>query len=340
MTRREGFILAATLWALVALTIVAAYIDGFTETNVDNAHRTKLMLQAELDRRSTEATLLYLLATNRMSPRSLLIENEQRFSDFDTMLDDEADSELSLAGVRYAGLGDTAFSIQDENGLVSVNTPSDPLFGAMMKSVGVSAPDLARLIPRVADYIDLDDRLTLDGAETRAYLEAELPPPPNWFLWTPMELSRVLGAASMLDHEQWRRLRNMATTRHLLSVNFNTMPEDVAMAVFGVEREALDAFFAERAENRVASMDQLFELTGRRPPVDPGILAVMPSYFLRITTWSRSGGARAIVGITLTPASLIAPWRTEYRYSEPVDHARPIEQTQMPLLGGLPPEAT
>ena len=141
------------------------------------------------------------------------------------MLDDEADSELSLAGVRYAGLGDTAFSIQDENGLVSVNTPSDPLFGAMMKSVPASPRrTLARLIPRVADYIDLDDRLTLDGAETRAYLEAELPPPPNWFLWTPMELSRVLGAASMLDHGQWRRLRNMATPRLLLSVNFNTMP--------------------------------------------------------------------------------------------------------------------
>ncbi|MCY3840631.1 MAG: hypothetical protein OXH09_18610, partial [Gammaproteobacteria bacterium] len=53
-----GFILAATLWALVALTVVAAYIDGFTETNIDNAHRTKLMLEAELDRRSTEATQL------------------------------------------------------------------------------------------------------------------------------------------------------------------------------------------------------------------------------------------------------------------------------------------
>lgn len=339
MTRHQGFILAATLWALVALTIVAAYIDGFTETNVDNAHRTKLMLQAELDRRSTEATLLYLLATNRMSPRSLLIENEQRFSDFDTMLDDEADSELSVAGVRYAGLGDTAFSIQDENGLISVNTPRDPMFSAMMKSVGVTAPDLARLIPRVADYIDLDDRLTLDGAETKAYREAELPPPPNWFLWTPMELNRVLGAASLFDHGQWRRLRNMATPRHLVSVNFNTMPEDVALAVFDVEREALDAFFAERAEHRVASMDQLFELTGRRPPVDPGLLAVMPSQFLRITTWWRNGGARAIVGITLTPASLIAPWRTEYRYSEPVDHDEPIEQTQMPLLGGLAPEA-
>lgn len=335
-----GFILAATLWALAALAIVAAYINGFTETNVDNARRTKLMLEAELDRRSTEATLLYLLATNRMSPRGLLIENEQRFSDFDTVLDDEADSELSLAGVRYAGLGDTAFSIQDENGLVSVNTPRDPLFGAMMKSVGVSAPDIARLIPRIADYIDLDDRMTLDGAETKAYREAELPPPSNWFLWTPMELNRVLGAASLIDHGQWRRLRNMATPRHLISVNFNTMPEDVAAAVFGVEPEALDAFFAERAENRIASVDQLFELTGKTPPVDPGLLAVMPSQFLRVTTWWRGGGPRAIVGITVTPASLIAPWRTEYRYSEPVDHARPIEQTQMPLLGGLSPEAT
>ena len=333
-----GFILAATLWALVALAVVAAYINGVTETNVDNAYRTKLMLQAELDRRSTEATLLYLLATNRMSPRSLLIENEQRFADFDTVLDDESDAELNLAGVRYAGLGDVAFSIQDENGLVSVNTPRDALFGAMMRSVGLTAPDLARLIPRVADYIDLDDNLSLDGAESKAYREAELPPPSNWFLATPMEMNRVLGAASLIDHGQWQRLRNMATPRHLLSVNFNTMPEDVAAAVFGVEREALEAFFAERAEHRIANVDQLFELTGRRPPVDPGLLAVMPSQFLRITTWWTGGGPRAIVGVTLTPASLIAPWRTEYRYSEPADHTRPLLPTGMPLLGGIPPD--
>ncbi|MCY3620143.1 MAG: type II secretion system protein GspK [Gammaproteobacteria bacterium] len=333
-----GFILAATLWALVALAVVAAYINGFTETNIDNAHRTKLMLQAELDRRSTEATLLYLLATNRMSPRSLLIEYEQRFSDLDTRLDDEADSELSVAGVRYAGLGDTAFSIQDENGLVSVNSPRDPKFAAMMKSVGVSAPDLARLIPRIADYIDRDDRLSLDGAETNAYREAEQPPPPNWFLQTPMELSRVLGAADLVDHGQWRRLRNMATPRLLVSVNFNTMPEDVVAAVLGVEREALDGFFAERAENRIRSVDQLLELTGTRPAFNPGLMATTPSYFLRLTTWWVGGGPRTVVGITLTPGSMITPWRTEYRYSEPVDRAASLEETQVPLLGGTAPD--
>ena len=333
-----GFILAATLWALVALTIVAAYIDGFTEANIDTAYRTKLMLEAELDRRSTEATLLYLLATNRMSLHSLLIEYEQRFSDFDTRLDDDADGELSVAGVRYAGLGDTAFSIQDENGLVSVNSPRDPKFGAMMKSVGVSAPDLARLIPRVTDYIDRDDRLSLDGAETLAYREAQQPPPSNWFLQTPMELNRVLGAASLIDHDQWRRLRNMATPRLLISVNFNTMPEDVVAAVMGIEREALEGFFAERAEHRITSLDRLQELAGTRPAFHPGTMAATPSYFLRLTTWWVDGGPRTVVGITLTPGSMVAPWRTEYRYSEPVDRAVSIQETRIPLLGGSAPE--
>jgi len=74
-----GFILAATLWALAAVVVAAAYINGVTETNVENARQTKLMLQAELDRRSTEATLLYLIATNQMTHTSLLLETEQRF---------------------------------------------------------------------------------------------------------------------------------------------------------------------------------------------------------------------------------------------------------------------
>ncbi len=335
-----GFILAATLWALVALAVVAAYITDVTETNVENTRRTKLMLEAELDRRSTEATVLYLLSTNRMSHSSLLIEHEQRFADFDTMLDDTADGELSLSGDRYRGLGDTGFSIQDENGLISVNMPSDPLFGLMLESVGVSEEDVARLWPRVVDYIDRDDRRSLDGAEKKSYLDAGLPPPANWFLSTPMELNRVLGVKELIDQEQWRRLREMATPRLLVSANFNTMPVAVAKVVLGVEQEALDVFFAERAEHRIATLEHIHELTRASPPVDPGFIAVMPSLFLRITTWWRSGGPRTIVGVTLTPASLIAPWRTEYRYSEPSGDAVALKETPTPLLGGQTPEPT
>lgn len=333
----DGFILAATLWALVALSIVAVYVNGVTHTNIDNAHRNKLMLQAELDRRSTEATVLYLLATNRMGHASLLLEDEQRFAQYDEILDHDADGELSLAGERYAGLGDTGFSIQDENGLISVNMPTDPLFGLMMKSVGVSEKDLARLRPLVVDYIDMDDSRSLDGAEKQSYIDAGMPPPPNWFLSTPMELNHVFGAADLLDSEQWRQLRDMATPRLLVSVNFNTMPAAVATVALGVEQEALDAFFAARTERSIGTLEHVHELTRASPPVDPGFIAVAPSQYLRITTWWRGGGPRTVLGITLTPVSLMGPWRTEYRYSEPVDHAAPLSETPTVLLGGHPP---
>ena len=329
-----GFILAATLWALVALTVVAAYIDGVTRTTVEDTQQAKLMLEAELDRRGTEATLLYLLATNRMSHHSLLMEKEQRFSDYDTMLDGAADGALNLAGESYTGLGDTAFSIQDENGLVSVNAPTDPMFTRMVESLGVPARDAARLVPRVVDYIDLDDDLSLDGAEAFSYHRAGKPAPPNWFLATPMELNHVLGVGDLLDNAQWRRLRDLTTPRILVSVNFNTMPAPVAAAVLGVDDEALGPFLAERAETPVTSLARVGELTGQTPPTYHGLVAVLPSYFLRITTWWRGGGPRTVVGVTLTPGSLMGPWRKEYRYSEPADHSVPLQEPQTELLGG------
>ena len=357
-----GFILAATLWALVAVSVAAAYINGVTATNVENARQTRLMLQAELDRRSTEATLLYLIATNRMNHRGLLLETEQHFGDTaafanavargqsrpgqrplpgqrDPFGEQDPIGELSLAGEPYAGLGDTGFSIQDELGLISVNLPRDPLFTVMMKSVGVPEDDVARLVPRIVDYTDLNDRRSLDGAETRNYLDAGLPPPANWFLATPTEMNRVLGAAEMIDAGQWRRLRDMATPRMHAGVNFNTMPVPVAKAVLGVEPDVLDTFLAERAEHPIASYQRVEELTGASPPVDPVTVAVIPSRFLRITTWWRGGAPRSVVGITLTPASQLGPWRKEYRYSEPVDQQAPLEPAPTELLGGPPEEA-
>ncbi|MYJ75101.1 MAG: general secretion pathway protein GspK [Gammaproteobacteria bacterium] len=242
--------------------------------------------------------------------------------------------ELSLAGDPYAGLGDTGFSIQDELGLISVNQPRDPLFAAMMESVGVAEDDIARLVPRIVDYTDVNDRRSLDGAETHHYLEAGLPPPANWFLATPTEMNRVLGAAEVIDAAQWRRLRDMATPRIHVGVNFNTMPVPVAKAILGVEQDVLDTFLAERAEQPITSFARVQELTGAAPPVDPVTVAVVPSRFLRITTWWVGGAPRSVVGITLTPASRIGPWRTEYRYSEPVDRNRVLAEPPTPLLGG------
>ena len=56
-----------TLWALVALAVLAAYIDGVVASDIERAVEAKRSLRAELERRDTEATLIYLLVTGRMN---------------------------------------------------------------------------------------------------------------------------------------------------------------------------------------------------------------------------------------------------------------------------------
>ena len=79
-TTARGFILVATLWTLAALAVVAGYVANVVESDVERAIATRHALQDELDRRSTEATLLYLLATTRMSHRGAILETPQRFT--------------------------------------------------------------------------------------------------------------------------------------------------------------------------------------------------------------------------------------------------------------------
>ena len=78
----------------------------------------------------------------------------------------------------------------------------------------------ARLMPRIRDYVDLDDTLSLSGAERFDYAQARLPPPANWFMAGTPELKRVLGMENMISPEQWRRLRPLLTPREQHGYNY------------------------------------------------------------------------------------------------------------------------
>ena len=168
--RHSGFVLVATLWTLAAMAVLAAYIDGVASADIERAAAAKAALEQELTRRSTEATLAYLLATGRMNHRGLMLEPEQTFSDAEgNRGPDRSVGVIAVTGETYAGLGDARFSIQDENGLVSVNFPRSANFAAALSYVGVPSADIDRIVPRVEDYVDMDDDLSLSGAERFDY---------------------------------------------------------------------------------------------------------------------------------------------------------------------------
>ncbi len=319
-TTPGGFILVATLWTLAVLTVVAAYVANVVESDVERAIAARQALEDEVDRRNTEATLLYLLATGRMSHRGLILETPQRFTPpGENPPPSRGEGELTLGGEPYAGLGRTRFALQEENGLASVNLPGEPQFAAVLARAGVRREDLRWIVPRIRDYADLDDSLSLNGAERVDYARGNRPPPANWLLASPVELKRVLGVDALVSDTQWRRIRPLLTARVAGRYNFNTMRPEVMAALLGVDERALAELLAAREERPIGDIDQIAALTGRRPNVDPDFVNVRPSIALRVSLWSRGAAMRETFGLTLTPQSETAPWRKEYWYSEAID---------------------
>ena len=333
----EGFILIAVLWALAALALLAAYIDGVATAQIERARLARTSLGRELDRRSTRATVTYLLATGRMNHRGVILETRQRFSDAlsdDARLPDRGEGELSVTGQVYAGLGDTRFAVQDENGLASVNSPRVPTFGALLRHVGVARDDVALVVARVEDYIDPDGALRVNGAEAGQYRASGMPPPPNWIMASPPEMQHVLGLGDVITGAQWRRLLPLLSMRQSVGYNFDTMHPEVLAALLDLDGRSVQSILDARAEQSVSRLSFLAMQTGKYLDIDPDEIREIPSDFLRISLWHEGRDVRTLVGIELTPFSDTAPWRTDYRYDQPASaHATGLPQTvATPLL--------
>ena len=317
----EGFVLVAVLWVLAALAVLAAYIDGVVATDVERAVDARGWLQSELDRRSTEATVVYLLSTGRMNFRGLILEDEQRFShdmSEDEQLPDHGDGEIRMAGEVYAGLGGTRFSMQDEVGLASVNAPSSPIFAALLARAGVAASDIERIVARVEDYIDSDDTLTLNGAERYDYGQQGAPPPLNWIMSSPQELAKVLGVGELLTADQWRRLWPVLTMRPVFGYNFNTMRPEILAAVLDLDEQGVRGVLEEREKRSISRLTTVALLSGRHLDIDEMEMRTLPSRFLRLSIWHEGDGSRILTGIQLMPLGESVPWRKDYRYLEPI----------------------
>ena len=330
-----GFVLVATLWALAALAVVAAYIDGVVAQDLRHAFEAKRALEAELGRRSTEATLVYLLTTGRMNHRALILEKEQRFSDAlpeGEYLPDHGDGELRVTGAVYAGPDGIRFSVQDEGGLVSVNAPRYLPFSALLEHAGVAPSEVEGIVPRVEDFIDADHVLSLNGAERYDYLQRGEPPPLNWIMASPDELRRVLGVEKLIGPARWERLRPLLTMRPVYSYNFNTMRPELLAALLDLDEAGMQRILEEREKGSLWRLSRIAMLSGRHLDIDELEVVLLPSRFMRVAVWHESEGSRLLSGIVLTPFGESAPWRKDYRYSEFITASNGAGTSREPLL--------
>ena len=330
---QRGFVLVATVWVLAALMVLADYINGVASADRDRAQLAKQALQDELDARATEATLVYLFATGRMNYRGLILERQQHFQDLGAPRAlPPGDGVVALAGEPYAGLGRIRFSVQDESGLASVNQPFSVAFRAALLHAGVASLDVTLLQARLRDYIDRDETLSLNGAERAGYELAGLGPPSNWFLASPAELKNVLGALAAVPEDQWPRLRRITTATITNGANVNTMPVELLTARFDGDEAAARRAAAYRERQPFTSAAVTSAAAGRPWPPGDSFMP-LPSTRLRLAFWREGGRSRTLVGVAMTPGSIVAPWRKEYRYFEPaVSGAEPVREAATPLF--------
>ena len=317
----KGFVLVATLWALAAIALLAAYISNIVTADIERATEEKRSFEAELEGRSTETTVIYLLATGRMNHRSLILEEEQRLSD---SRGDQSPSlfsetgELQITGVTYAGLGRARFSVQDEGGLIPVNMPQFPPLAAVLGHIGIAEENVVRIVARLGDYIDTDDFSRADGAERDEYRLRGKAPPLNWIMSSPMELAEVIDIEDLIAPDQWSELWPLLSVRPLTRYNFNTMHPKVLAALLDLDAHELRDVLEERERRPLSRRTQLSMLSGKHLDIDEMEIAVLPSNFLRLKVWHEATARRSVVGVELTPLGESAPWRKDYRYTEPI----------------------
>lgn len=318
------------LWVLAGLSLVAVYIDGLTGARVDRAVQSRIAIQQRLDRLGTENTLIYLAVAGRMNHRAVVLESTQRFAD--DIAENErlppGEGELIMDGQTYAGLGDMRFALQDESGLGAINIPLAPMFEAPLRYLGLGASTIRSLSARVADYIDMDATLSVNGAEAPTYRQRSLPPPADWVMVSPLELKRVLGAAEAIAPEQWHTLRDLISPRST-GYNFNTMRPEILAGLLRLPPDQVQAVLNERAKGAIRRSSQVAMLTGRHLDIEEDEYLERPSNNLRLTVWPRGGGARSVAGIQLTLQGDDVPWRTRYYYTDsaPVRTAAAVMET-------------
>lgn len=328
LRQQRGYILLLTMGFLVVLILLASAIATLTERELAEQARREQMSQDALDEQSTRATVLYLLASQRMTFGGLTVDDRLRFTQDEARFAEDSEglvtllpvgNELRLDGSPYQGFGHLRFALQDARGLLSVNWMLPALRQGLFQQLAVPTRERQALDAKLFDYQDADALHRLEGGEAEQYLKAELAPPSNRPLRSAFELRRVLGWKTYLAAWDERRLAASLTVERSVALNVNTATPTSLLALPGMTEAAVNRILAARAVAPLISVDEFARVAGSLG-VEPDAVMLYPGMAGTLLLWSEQGGPARLWHWRLTPIDDGGkPWRIEYEaaFSQP-----------------------
>jgi DNA uptake protein ComE-like DNA-binding protein len=310
------------LWVLAFITVAAAFFALWTANTMELVRQQQQDIYDEIDIKSTQAGIIYLLTSRYMENRGIDLDGLPKrvnIVDFNASVTTAESSRLLfLDDTVYQGMGDTLFSLQDEGGLVSINSPSRQQLFNLLGLLGVASSERSSLIAKLEDYIDVDDLYRLNGAELSQYKKAGLSSPLNRSLFTSWELANVYDWGKQAGLWRDNRLPRMTNTVWRGIPNFNTAPETVLQTWPGIGANEAQQIIEARKLKPVRSLTDLSLVTGKQLAINPLETNFFPSRHVRLTIWSRGGRRFREIHIQLLPkATGNAPWVVDYQLDIP-----------------------
>lgn len=324
--RQEGFVLVVVLAMLVILSILAASVGAVAARLRDEQLQRQRQLAAEIDMASTEATVLYMLASQRMTFGGLTVDERMVLSEDERLALRSGETPLSYApvgneiamdGTVYRGIGNTRFALQDDRGLLALNWAPEAMIARYLDEGRELPRPMSAMTDLLRDYQDSDDLHRLNGAERDTYEHEGLELPANRALSTPLELRRVLGWNKALGDVTDADLLDSISTVRSAQLNVNTAPVRVLRALPGVDETMAQRVVDARAGHPIVNLSAFYQLLGA-VPVSEDFLSLYPMGSGTLKVWSPGGGVLRLLHWTLTPRDDGGrPWREDYEFGIP-----------------------
>jgi type II secretory pathway component PulK len=329
--RTGGFILIVVLVALVVITLLATAVATSTDRALAQAQEDSRLVSAEISQFSTRETLLFLLATQRQTVAGITVDDQVANSYGNALWaagpDDVSTlppplpvgNEIALNASIYLAPDGQRFSLQDDSGLFSVNWTPEPIRSGVLASLGVDRARQGSLEAVRLDYQDPDVAYRIGGAEAEAYEEADLPPPTNSTILSPLELRRMPGWRELVAGLDDRQLLSRFTTARTFALNVNTAPVEILRGLPGADASVTERIVAQR---QALPFLLRWEFLQTYPLAldDESPVSFLASGTGNLLLWDTSGGPVRLIHWSLTPVDEDGrPWRIDYEIKLPRD---------------------
>ena len=313
---QQGFILAATLWMLAFMIMAASYFSHITLAAVEKSRVQQQNIKTEIALHDMQTLLLYLITTGNITSSGLKLPSTTSIpAGVITSKIATTKNIIPLDERTMTGIKNTYFSIQDEAGLVPVNSNNTQIIATLIKLLGIPSEEVGALIAKLKDYRDIDELYRINGAEKSDYEKQNLAPPINADLYTSWQTRNILGWAG--QKKLWNNNLLPKYTNAVWSAipNINTAPKLVLQTIPGVSATNAQQIIDHRQQHPFISLTPLYAAIGKNLNLDPLGTNFFPSRFLRISIWSSNKRLKRIIHVELTPQSNHGkPWRINTQY--------------------------